>query len=105
MKRKKKLIAGWTKIRKITKTVFKTGMRQGIDPWNILLRLFNPEDLSITRPPDFGFWCLEEAIASTDDRYAEFFLRIVVTSIKNHGYDKGISLGIVEEKASRHPRS
>ncbi len=87
----------------INEAIFKTGMKHGIDPWDILLRLFNPQNFAITRPPDFGLWCLEEAITATDKRHAEFFLRIVVTSIKTHSYDKGISLEIVGKKLANLP--
>ena len=85
------------------KTVFKTGMDQGIDPWEIHLRIFNPQWFGITPPPDFGLWCLEEAITATDKRHTEFFLRIVVASIRNHNYDSGLSLEIVEKKLASFP--
>ena len=95
----KKKISHWlSKNPEMKKTVFKTGIEQGIDPWDIHLRIFDPRWFGITPPPDFGFWCLEKAITSTDKRHAEFFLRIVVTSIRNRNYDKGLSLEIVEKK-------
>lgn len=88
----------------IKKTVFSTGMKRGIDPWKIYIRIFNPQHLGITPPPpDFGFWCLEQAVTATEENHAEFFLFIVVTSIRNHSYDKGLSLEIVEKKLASFP--
>ena len=95
----KKKINHWlSKKPELKKTVFKIGMKQGFAPCNIHFRFFNPQNLGITPPPDFGLWCLEEAITATDERHVEFFLRIVVTSIRNQSYDKGISLEVVEKK-------
>ena len=100
----KKKINHWlSKNPDIKKTVFETGIKHGIAPWDILFRLFNPHCAGITHPPDFGLWCLEEAITATDKRHAEFFLRIVVTSIRNHSYDEGLSLEIVEKKLASFP--
>lgn len=86
------------------KTVFSTGMKRGFDPWEIYIRIFNPQHLGITPPPpDFGFWCLEQAVTATQENHAKFFLFIVVTSIRNHSYDKGLSLEIVEKKLASFP--
>lgn len=87
----------------IKKTVFETGMKHDIDPWDIHFRLFNLQRSGITPPPDFGLWCLEQAITATDKRHAEFFLRILVSAIKNHSYDKGISQKIAEKKLADIP--
>ena len=88
----------------IKKTVFSTGMKRGIDPWKIYIRIFNPQYLGITSPPpDFGFWCLKQAVTATEEDHAEFFLFIVVTSIRNHSYDKGLSLEIVEKELANSP--
>jgi ferritin len=85
---------------KIIKTVFSAGMKHGFNSRDIYSRIFTACD-EIAHPPDFGLWCLEQAIAVTDKEHAEFFLCIVVASIKNR--DEEISLEIVEKKLEDLP--
>ena len=60
-------------------------------------RLFNA-----TPPPDFGSWCLEQAIA-TDGNAATYYTRRVADALYNHHHDEGLTRKIVEERLTNHP--
>ena len=98
----KKMILHWMdKHPEAKKVLFKTGMERGIAPDSIYLRFFYR--LGISPPPDFGLWCLENAINTTDEKSREFSLYIVVDAIKNHKHNKDISQEVVERKLAKHP--
>ena len=55
-----------------------------------------------TPPPDFGLWCLEQAIA-TDGNAATYYTRRVADALYNHHHDEGLTRKIVEERLTNHP--
>ena len=98
----KEMILHWMGKRpETTKVLFKTGMERGIAPDSIYIRFFCC--LGISLPLDFGFWCLENAITTTEKKSREFFLNIVVDAIKNHKHNKNISQEVVEKRLAKHP--
>ena len=52
----------------------------------------------VTRPPDFGRWCLEQAISSVDTKIKEYLSHQVADSVYGHLHDEGLSREIVEER-------
>ena len=52
----------------------------------------------VTRPPDFGCWCLEQAISSVDTKIKEYLIHQVADSVYGHLHDEGLSREIVEER-------
>ena len=52
----------------------------------------------VTQPPDFGRWCLEQAISSIDTGIRGYLIRQVADSVYGHPHDKGFSREIVEER-------
>ena len=55
-------------------------------------RLFRAE-----RPPDFGHWCLEQALAASDHEIAGYFMEQVATSVHFRHRNDGLSREIVEQ--------
>ena len=53
---------------------------------------------NITRPPDFGIWCLEQATSSPDDRIKKYLIHKVADSMYEHRHDEGLSREIIEER-------
>ena len=56
-----------------------------------------------TPPPDFGSWCLEQAICATDDNAAIWYIREVADALYAHRHDEGLTREIVEERLANHP--
>ena len=56
-------------------------------------RLFRVE-----RPPDFGRWCLDQALAANDGEVASWFMERVAVSVHRRRHDEGLSLEVVEER-------
>ncbi len=61
-------------------------------------RLFNA-----TLPPDFSFWCLEQAIRATDNNAAIWYIHWVANALYNTQHEEGLTRGIVEERLARYP--
>ncbi len=59
-------------------------------------RLFNA-----TLPPDFGSWCLDQAIHATDDNAAIWYILQVANAVLWH--DEGLTREIVEERLTHNP--
>ena len=59
-------------------------------------RLFNA-----TPPPDFGYWCLDQAILATDDNAAIWYIRKVADAV--HWHEAGLTREIVERRLTHHP--
>ncbi len=55
-----------------------------------------------TWPPDFGSWCLEQAITAEDHDKAAWFVRKVADSVYHHRFNKGLSQEIVEQRIKDH---
>lgn len=55
-----------------------------------------------TPPPDFGSWCLEQAIHATDDNAAIWYIREVADALYAHRYDEGLTREIVDERLAKH---
>lgn len=88
----------------IKRTVFRAGMERGVDPEKIFFRFFfSGYGLSSTPPPDFGLWCLEQAVIATDEESVSFFLRKTVEAIKSFKFDKGLSEKTAQEKLADYP--
>ena len=51
----------------------------------------------VRHPPDFGYWCLKQAIAAADSGIQKYFIFEVADAVYNHRYDEGLSHEIVEE--------
>ncbi len=56
-----------------------------------------------TLPPDFGSWCLEQAICATDANAAIWYILQVVNALSNHQHDEGLTRKIAEERLVTHP--
>ena len=54
-----------------------------------------------TPPPDFGFWCLEQATSATDENAAMWYIREVAYALDAHWHDEGLTWEIVEERLAR----
>ena len=61
-------------------------------------RLFNA-----TLPPDFGSWCLEQAINATDNNASIWYIREVADALYAHWHDEGLTQEIVEERLVNYP--
>ena len=48
--------------------------------------------------PDFGVWCLDQALDATDPRIAKYFVHEVATCIHFRRHDEGLSREIVAER-------
>ena len=55
-----------------------------------------------TWPPNFGSWCLEQAIAAEEHDKAAWFMRKVAQSVYHHRFNKGLSQEIVERRIKEH---
>ena len=53
-------------------------------------------------PPDFGSWCLEQAIATEDHDKAAWFMRKVAHSVRYRYEDENLSQKIVESQLAGH---
>ena len=55
-------------------------------------------------PPDFGLWCLEQAMsmAATRPYAAKYLFRQAYVALKTGNWDSGLSWEILKEKACRH---
>ena len=58
-----------------------------------------------TPPPDFGSWCLEQAIRATDDKAAiwYWYIREVADALYAHKYDEGLTREIAEARLVHYP--
>ena len=56
-----------------------------------------------TPPPDFGSWCLEQAIRTTDDNAAIWYILQVTNALYNRQHDDGLTRQIAEEHLATHP--
>ena len=54
-----------------------------------------------TPPPDFGSWCLEQALNATDDNAAIWYIRAVANAV--HWHEEGLTRKIVDERLADHP--
>ena len=54
-----------------------------------------------TPPPDFGSWCLEQAINATDENAAIWYIRKVANAV--HWHEEGLTREIVDERLANHP--
>ena len=55
-------------------------------------------------PPDFGLWCLRQAVAmvNTWPRVSEHFLTVAVNAYKNQSSNEGLSLEVLQEHMQRN---
>ena len=56
-----------------------------------------------TPPPDFGSWCLEQAIRATDDNASIWYVREVAYALYAHRYDEGLTREIAETRLAHQP--
>ena len=61
-------------------------------------RLFNA-----TLPPDFGSWCLEQAINATDENAAIWYIREVADALDARWHDEGLTREIAETRLAHQP--
>ena len=61
-------------------------------------RMFNA-----TLPPDFGSWCLEQAVRATDANAAIWYIFQVTNALYNHQHDEGLTREIAEKRLVNHP--
>ncbi len=54
------------------------------------------------RPPDFGSWCLDQAIAAEDRNAAIWLMGRVAEAVYHHLFDKGLSREVVERRIAEH---
>lgn len=55
------------------------------------------------RPPDFGLWCIDQAIIAKDQRVAGWFLEKVAECLQYHRGNEGLSHNVVLKRLARHP--
>ena len=84
------------------KDLIETGMRRCVESQNFRRCMNELEDRfrDAERPPDFGLWCLEQAVSSTDDRLKEYLIRQVADSVYRRIHNEGLSREVVEERLS-----
>ena len=88
----------------IQKAVFAEGVDRcesdgpGIDASDVWPRLYGS-----TLPADFGLWCLNQAVAATDERTARYFLGRAFGAMIERSGDDGLSLEVLIERTSAHP--
>ena len=82
------------------KEMIKIGMGRCLESRNFFHCMYKIERRfhSVTRPPDFGRWCLEQAISSVDTKIKEYLIHQVADSVYGHLHDEGLSREIVEER-------
>ena len=56
-----------------------------------------------TLPADFGFWCLDQAVATTDPRVGRCYLQCAFDSLSAGIADEGLSLEVLIERVAGHP--
>ena len=59
-----------------------------------------------TRPPDFGRWCLDQAVtmANTNWQVSQYFLEQAFWATRNQDFNKGLSLELIRERAHGNDR-
>ena len=62
------------------------------------MHMLDQKFFKATHPPDFGYWCLEQAMDATDSRIADYYIRQVARFLHRQDYDEGLSLDIVEKR-------
>ena len=83
------------------KEMIKIGMGRCLESRNFFHCMYKIERRrfhGVTRPPDFGRWCLEQAISSDNTRIKEYLIHQVADSMYGHLHDEGLSREIVEER-------
>ena len=82
------------------KEMIKTGIRRCTESCDFLRCADKIEYRfrDVTRPPDFGIWCLEQAVSSIDARTKKYLIYQVADSVYGHRHDEGLSREIVEER-------
>ncbi len=83
------------------KEMIKIGMGRCLESRNFFHCMYKIERRrfhGVTRPPDFGRWCLEQAISSVDTKIKEYLIHQVADSVYGHLHDEGFSREIVEER-------
>ena len=82
------------------KEMIKIGMERCLESPDFRRCMDKIEDrfYGVTQPPDFGRWCLEQAISSVDTGIRGYLIRQVADSVYSHPHDKGFSREIVEER-------
>ncbi len=55
-----------------------------------------------TLPPDFGSWCIEQAIA-TDGNAATYYIHRAANALADNRHDERLTREIVEERLATHP--
>lgn len=81
------------------KEMIRTGMRRCTESNNFLRCMDKLEDRfrDVMRPPDFAFWCLEQATSSVDSSIREYLICQVADSVYHHPHDERLSHEVVEE--------
>ena len=84
------------------KDLIETGMRRCVESQNFRRCMNKLEDRfrDAERPPDFGLWCLGQAVSSTDDRIKEYLIHQVADSVYRRIHNEGLSREVVEERLS-----
>ena len=55
-----------------------------------------------TPPPDFGAWCLEQAIHATNEHTAGWYIREVADALWNRRHNEGLTREIVDQRLAKH---
>ena len=68
--------------------------------WNCCYRVLG-QPYGVNFPPDFGLWCLNQAVAMVDNnpKAAEFLFVTAVEAHKNEKINEGLSLAVLREKS------
>ena len=76
------------------KEMIKIGMGRCLESRNFFHCMYKIERRfhGVTRPPDFGRWCLEQAISSVDTKIKEYLIHQVADSVYGHLHDEGLSV-------------
>lgn len=88
----------------ILKELISKGMRYcaGSQDFHDCMYMVERRFFGAALPPDFGSWCLEQAIASENHDKADWFMRKVAQSVYRHRFNKGLSQEIVERRIKGH---
>ena len=68
--------------------------------WSRAFRVFK-QLYRASFPPDFGFWCLNQAVALVDTKpiVAEFLLDWAIHALADEGVNEGLSIDVLREKS------
>ena len=77
------------------KAIFKMGIERSYMPWTMKGHLF-----SANPPPDFGSWCLDQALKTEDQDIARKYFDEAVDCLNSQNHCEGLSRNILETRVA-----